>query len=185
MARELKRWGENVIRQGLPRLSVVLQVFTACKIIAWAMRSLRPCSTVTSQSSVLRGFSSSSQFLRGWLVFDGRRPQVEVREPINEKKSVAPMKTRRRTIFTSGERHSLQFHAPRKGRSAKKRSVKKVLTPAPAAGEPQPLLSARGYGDPCAVEGRSDFREGDPAIEVGEVDQSEGKVNWRDPRRAN
>ena len=127
----MKRRGENVIRQGLPRLRVVLQVFTACKLIAWVMRSSRPCSTVTSQSSVLRGFSASCQLLRGWLVFDDRHSQIEVRKPIRATESVAPMKARRRTIFTSGERHGLKFHASREGNSAKTRAPKKVLAPDP------------------------------------------------------
>ena len=81
MARELKRWGENILTQGAPRLAYALNVFTMRKIAARAIRCPRPCATTTRQPAITQISSTSRQFCIGRLKF----AEENAARPINRK----------------------------------------------------------------------------------------------------
>ena len=69
-AREIKGWGENVIRQGRRRLHVAIRIFATHKLASWAMRDYRPPSTLTTQGLVLRCLPGPMRSKNGRVAFD-------------------------------------------------------------------------------------------------------------------
>ena len=109
VARELKVWGENIIRQGIPRLAAVLRVFVICKVIAWVIRTSNPCTTLMSQSMVIRGFSSSCVSFGGWLEFvRPKEPKRATRARIGGK-APASSKGKRKTVFATKYASQITF----------------------------------------------------------------------------
>ena len=57
---------------------MALQIFSACKIAAWVIRSSRPTTTLMTQGLVLKCFSSCCASSGGWLEFSGNSPRIHV-----------------------------------------------------------------------------------------------------------
>ena len=120
LARELKRWGENIIAQRIPRLVAVLRVFVMCKIAAWVVRASSPCTTLMTQSMVLRGYSSSCVSMSGWLSFEDSRGKTPPARSMKIGKKETSSATRRCTVFTKKYAALLPFRGRRRASRVKK-----------------------------------------------------------------
>ena len=104
-AREIKGWGENVIRQGRRRLHVAIRIFATHKLASWAMRDYRPTSTLMTQGPVPRCPSGSMRSQIGWVSFgenmDALSANKKRRDEIPDPKAKTRRVRRRKTIFAT------------------------------------------------------------------------------------
>ena len=125
LARELKRWGENIIAQRVPRLVAVLRVFVMRKITAWVVRASSPCTTLMAQSVVLRGYSSSCISMSGRLSFEDSRGEKPPSRSMKIGKKETSSAPRRCTVFTKKYAALLPFRG--RGRASRvKKSQEKL-----------------------------------------------------------